>query len=291
MSRTLSLDEGLQVRDLWAAGRMDVSPANFNRIFPQLLNPSPPVIANVVFRRATLHAIDRQQIVDTLQHGMTPVSDSPLTPNQPKFQAAEVSVVRTEYDLRKAAQLLEQLGYARGADGSFRSANGEPLTVEIRVDAGQDILEKATFTVASHWQQAGIAAETHFIPPAKYLDREYRNARPGFLLSGGSSDVDAVLALHSANTPLPESNWVGNNGSRYMNPEYDALVDRFLTTIPMGERIQALGEVVRHITVELPILGLYYRVQPTMISHRLQNVTARQILSTEAWNAHEWTLR
>lgn len=103
--------------------------------------------------------------------------------------------------------------------------------------------------------------------------------------------MDAVLALHSATTPLAETNWVGNNGSRYRNPEYDALVDRFLTTIPMAERMQALGEVVRHITVELPILGLYYRVQPTMTSHRLQKVTARQILSTEAWNAHEWTLR
>ncbi len=291
MGRTLSLDEGLQVRDLWADGKMDLSPANFNRIFPQLLNPSPSVIGNVQFRRAVLHAIDRQQMVDTLQHGMTPVAHSPLLPDQPKYREVEAGIVRYEYDPRRAVQMIEELGYTRGPNGMFRDGDGQSLTVEILADGGQDIIEKATMTVADYWQRSGIAAQPSFIPQQRYLDREYRNARPGFLLSGGSNDLDALYALHSANTPVPESNFVGNNGSRYMNPEYDALVDRFLATIPMQPRMQALAQAVRHVAEEIPIFGLYYRVQPTMITNRVVGVTARQLMSSEAWNARDWDLR
>jgi ABC-type transport system substrate-binding protein len=40
-----------------------------------------------------------------------------------------------------------------------------------------------------------------------------------------------------------------------------------------------------------PILPLFWELEPTMVSNRLQNVGGRSIPFTQAWNAHEWELR
>lgn len=49
---------------------------------PQFVNPRPAIIAEVRFRRALLHAINRQDMADTLQAGVAPVAHSFLSPGQ-----------------------------------------------------------------------------------------------------------------------------------------------------------------------------------------------------------------
>jgi hypothetical protein len=68
----------------------------------------------------------------------------------------------------------------------------------------------------------------------------------------------------------------------------DALVDAYLTTIPLGPRFQALAGIVRHQTEHLTLLPLYYDVTTTMVSSRIQNVSTRGRGFTEAWNAEAW---
>ena len=70
-----------------------------------------------------------------------------------------------------------------------------------------------------------------------------------------------------------------------MNAEFDALLDRYLTTIPRAPRIDALRQVVHHMTDQLNIMTLYYRASPTMVSNRLRNVGP-----DPTWNAQDWTL-
>jgi ABC-type transport system substrate-binding protein len=104
--------------------------------------------------------------------------------------------------------------------------------------------------------------------------------------------VDGLPNIHPSQTPLAENNYrVRTNHSRYMNPEFGALLDRFATTIPRAERIEVLGQIIYHIADQLNIMGLYYGLEPTLISQRVENVTARHPQSTHAWNAHEWNVK
>ena len=74
-----------------------------------------------------------------------------------------------------------------------------------------------------------------------------------------------------------------------MNPELDALVDRYMTTIPLDERNAVLGDVIHHMTDQVVIIGLWYNTEPVLIGKRLKNVMVRDIGgTTEAWNAHMW---
>src|SRR5206468_1190126 len=80
----------------------------------------PAVVTDLRFRRALLHAIDRQEMADTLQGGLAPVANTFMAPNQPDYAGIEPRVMKYDYDPRKAAQMIEELGYRRGSDGMMR---------------------------------------------------------------------------------------------------------------------------------------------------------------------------
>ena len=50
-----------------------------------------------------------------------------LSPNAAEYKAVEPSLVKYEYDPQKATQMIEELGYTKGADGSLRDASGQRL--------------------------------------------------------------------------------------------------------------------------------------------------------------------
>jgi peptide/nickel transport system substrate-binding protein len=292
MGRGISLEQGIQIRDQWREGRMDATTGNAVALYPQLINPSPPVLVNVQLRRALLHAIDRQQIADTLMAGQVPVAHSIVDPGSPLARATEASVVRYDYDPRATAQLVEMLGHTRGADGIYRDAAGQRLSIEIQAVMTTDINEKAMLAVADDWQRAGIGATTVQIPIQRQGDREWRANRTGFDLAGGGSGTTALARFVSSEAPLPENNYVGSNKARYMNQEFDVLVDRYFTTIPWAERAQAAGQLVRHASEHLVVMGLVYDAEATMVANRLQKASG--MLPTDAlatWNAHEWDVR
>ena len=77
-----------------------------------------------------------------------------------------------------------------------------------------------------------------------------------------------------------------------MNPELDALIDRYLVTIPMGPRLESVGQIIHHQTDQLTTLGLFFDTTPSLVDKRLRGFgeltggdRARQ-----AWNAHQWDL-
>src|SRR5262249_26262319 len=152
----MALEQGIELRNQWHDGRMDTAPANWLVIHPQLLNPTPAVITNLQFRRALLYAIDRQQLVDTLQFGLTSVADTFLQTNEPQNREIEASVMRYEYDPRKAEQMLLDLGYVKGTDSYFRDAAGQRLAVELRTTSQIDIQTPAQLAVADSWQRLGV---------------------------------------------------------------------------------------------------------------------------------------
>jgi ABC-type transport system substrate-binding protein len=132
------------------------------------------------------------------------------------------------------------------------------------------------------------------VPIQRMQDREYRAQFPSFELVEipNSITVRDMLRFHSQQAPLPENRFTSTgNYARYQNPDLDALVDRYQTTIPTRERMETLGGIVRHLTENLPQMPIMYGLDATMVANRLVNVTARSNTFTQPWNAHEWDLR
>ncbi len=283
----LALEQAVEVRDQWADGKLLVAYENWIVIYPQFINPNPPIVANLQFRRALLHAIDRQAMADTIQAGLVPVAHSYASPGDPEYRETESMVVKYDYDVTRAARMLEDLGYVRGPDGGFRDAAGQRLTMEVRATASPAIHTKSLFPVADYWQRLGIAIDPVVIPVQRAADSEYRTQQPTFEVMRHPNGPDNAERLQSAEAPLPETRYAGRNRSRYMNPEFDALVDRYLATIPTAPRMQAFGAIVHHISDQLNAMGLFYDLRTTLVSNRLMNVPAQN----PTWNIHLWDVK
>jgi peptide/nickel transport system substrate-binding protein len=283
-----SLEWGLQVRDQWRDGKMEAPVAtSWVALFPQLLNPNPVVLLEPPFRRALLHAIDRQEMSDTIQAGLSPVAHSIIAPNHAEHRDVAPRIVQYNHDPRRAAQLIEELGYTKASDGVYRGASNVPLSLELRTRQGDDLQEKTLFGVAGYWQQLGVGVEPNVFPPQRAPDREFRSTRPAFEVVRQPSGVDALIRYHGSETPLPENGYRGINRARYRNPGFDALIDRYVATIPRRERTEAVADIVNHMTGQVIVLGIYWALDPVLIGNRLVNINGQN----PTWNAHEWDVR
>lgn len=288
LGRGISTEQAIQVREQWREGVIAMAPSSWLVIYPQFLNPSPPVVADLRFRRALMHGIDRQALVDSLQFGFSSVAHAFLNPNEPEYAEIEGQILRYEYAPGRAAQLIEGLGYAKGADGVYREGSGQKLAVELRTIT-TDINQKTLFAVTDYWQRLGVEADPVVVPTQRQPDLPYRSTFPAFDLLRQPNDLTSVNRLHSSEARLPENNFVGGNNARYMSLELDSLIERFFTTIPRGDRIRIGGEIIRHTTENLSLMGLLYDTEPALISKRLKNAGARKVRgSAQTWNAEQW---
>ncbi len=255
--------------------------------YPQFIDPNPPVLLEAPFRRALLHAVDRQALVDTVLDGLAPVMHSIIGENHAEYHDVQRSVVRYEYDPRRATQMIEGLGYSKGADGNYRDAAGRPLTLEVRTTANDDGQMKTMLTIAASWQQIGIPVEQVPVPPQRESDREYRATRPAFEVVRQPGGWKNLQRFYGPNTPLPQNDFTGLNRTRHRNPEFDLLIDRFFATVPRGERMEVLNQIVNYMTSQVVILGMFWDPGPTLVANRITNMKDPGAV----WDAYEWTVR
>jgi len=270
---------------------MEMRPNNTLVIFPQFLDPTPAILTNVDFRRAMLHAIDRKELTATMLAGLSQPAESFIPPDDPLYKDVESFNVRYEYSLTRSAQLIEGLGYTKDGDGLYRDSAGQLLSVGIQVAGGEEIPERSALAVADYWQRAGVTTVPFFIPAQQQRDLELRATFRSFKIQNNPNEAGRLARFQSFQTPLPENNFLGDNYPRYINPEFDRLIDRYFTTIPTRERNQALGGILRHMTDQVTMMGLFYNMEATMVSNRIENLHGTHQAATQAWNAHEWDLK
>jgi ABC-type transport system substrate-binding protein len=101
--------------------------------------------------------------------------------------------------------------------------------------------------------------------------------------------------FHSNSNPTAEKSWIGVNRGGYLNPEWDALGDRFLTTLEESGRLSVERELLGLFNADLPALPLSYSLQLTPVGGGLTGIqpitgVPHQGTVLYAWNVHEWDL-
>ncbi len=290
LAPSLSIDQALQVRDNWKDGSLHTVFDSSIRINPQLLDPMPSVVVDLRFRRALMMAIDRQALADTLYYGLSQVADSWISPSAPEYKVVEGSAVHYPHDPQQAAQLIQELGYQRGPDGFFRDAAGQTIRVEMRVTDVYDVGVKAETAVADYWQKLGVGVESVIIPPQQAGDPRYRATFPAFELQRYPLGVDNLKIFSGEEARLPEHGYIGSNYARYINPEWDAMLDRYYSTIPIPERNRAVADVVHFLGENLITMLLVYEGTSFLVTNRLEGFTATTS-TRPGWNVHAWDLK
>lgn len=285
----LSAEQGIQIRDLWQEGVMQAGPSGNISMNPQFLNPDPAILLNAQFRKALYMAIDRQQLVDELVYGLSKPLDAQIAPTEPEWPFVEPHIVKYQFDPRRSAEMIDALGYRKGADGMYVDSAGRPLSIQIMATQ-DDSNAKPQAAILDMWKRIGITPDLEAVTQQNQRDLAYRaNFRSFSLQSGVGFGPDGANALLSREARTAEKNYIGGNYIRWMNPETDALVEKYFTTIPFNERMQVLAQIHRFATDNLLWFPLYLRVLPTMNNKKFTGITPVG-QGNQWWNAHTWDI-
>ena len=130
---------------------------------------TPRTLLDVRIRRALAHATDRQSLADGLTEGLGSVADTLVLPQVEYFSDADRAVTKYAHDPRRAEQLLNEVGYARGGDGFFASASDGRFNPEIAVAQGGRNDGEVQIMVDG-LRRGGIDASVRIIPRARKTD-------------------------------------------------------------------------------------------------------------------------
>lgn len=290
IGRTLSLDHIITIRERMPEMLIETPLTSMLVINPQFLyDTNPPVIRELNFRKAMLHAIDRQAMVDGIGYGLIPIAHGVVYPTTVEGREAEAAATRYDYDPRKSAQLIEGMGMTKGPDGYYRDPQGQPMKIEVRA-TNSEINTKTMYTASDSLQRAGLAMDPVVIPVQLVNDQEYRAKFPGLIVNGGGGGPTELETFHSSKVRTAETGYSGANRAGYRSAELDAIIDRYTVTIDIRPRMELVRQITRHMTENLPQLPLFFDTWPGAASPRLLNARAASD-GAQTWNIHLWDVK
>jgi peptide/nickel transport system substrate-binding protein len=208
-------------------------------------NLTKPPFDDLRVRRAFMHAIDRQAIVDTLwPDGLGTVAYSPLPPGYFGHLGMEMPA----YNPELARQLLAEAGYPDG------------LTIEDYFITRSYGYPKIMTMVQEQLKHVGVDVRLQLVEHPTY-HRNIRNNLNPFVLYGGTrlTDGDVMLSLffHSSEAPDPATGNKGTNFAHYRG--IDDLLEAGRRTRDSEQRAALYHEAQRRImrdAVCLPIVDI-----------------------------------
>jgi peptide/nickel transport system substrate-binding protein len=252
---------------------------------PEMVNPAS--IRDVRVRRALAHLMDRQALLDGLLDGEGRVADT-LLPTELYTQEVDRAISKYPHDVNRAAQLLTEAGFSRGADGFYTSVEGR-FRPEVRTIAGGQIEREMTI-LADAYRRSGVDAQEFVVPAAQSSDGQVLASFPA-LFSGKSNtdDTDGGLdKLLSDKIPRADNRWSGSALGGYASTEFDRLYNVFSTALSRAAREQAIVDMSRMVSEELSAIPMYYNFVVQAHTANLQG--PREAVSTFGW-VHEWQWR
>jgi peptide/nickel transport system substrate-binding protein len=214
LGRGLSPEQAILVREEWREGRVDAGLQNTTVMFPQFIDANPSILTDLRMRRALLHAINRQELVEVFLSGLVPVADNIWSPEEPEARDLESALVRYPYDPRRSMEILEGMALPKNAEGRYLDPSGKPLAFELRSRA-HALREKIQPVVKEDWLRVGLDAEVVVVPEQRVRDRTYQATFPGFYFRFMSPDV---TIFKSSSVALPENNYAGRKSRALPKP-------------------------------------------------------------------------
>jgi peptide/nickel transport system substrate-binding protein len=297
--RTIRFEQAMVLQREWGqsgGGTVIATPNQPRFIFfqhrPEYMNPSS--LTDVRVRRAIAHAVDKDGLNEGLFDGQGIMSNTHVTPQAPIFPEVDRAINKYPYDPRRTEALLVEAGYSKGADGVFVSAGGERLTPGLVAETVGQFQREANILAAT-WRAAGIDVGITGLPSTQLRDGPARATFPAILSASASAALKGgTTNFGNFSTPAirSESNaWRGSNFGGYANPEFDRLWTAFNSTLDPAERDRQAIEMARMISVDLPLVDLYWNPNITAHVASLQGLDPQAIDHLVNWNVHEWTLR
>jgi peptide/nickel transport system substrate-binding protein len=246
-----------------------------------------PLLADRRARQAILMAVDRKAISDKLFEGKQPIADGPISPLDPMYSPG---VRRYAYDPAAARKLLDEAGFADVKNGVRHNAKGERFSIEITTTAGNRVRELVAQVIQSQLRQVGIEVRIKAEPPRIFSEALNRRQFTGLAMYAWVQQPEGVprTILHSEEIPSAQNGWSGQNYPGYRNPDMDKALDAAERELDAGKRRALFADIQRIHADDLPVLPLFFRVDPFVIPKPLKGVVPTGHLNSSTLWIEQW---
>ncbi len=215
---------------------------------------NPALLRDVRVRKALAHGIDINEGFEVITGGKGAFALAPMTLDDPFYPAVEKAVARYPYDPARARQLLEDVGLSRGSDGFYRTAAGDPLSIEYSFIL-QASNERETSIFVDSLRRVGIDASTRAFTAVQIRDAQLYTSFPGLNLTNAGN---AFWHYLRGEIPTAANRYSGKNYTGWENAEFERLYNSFSSTLEPSERERQAVALARIWSEELPTIPHYF---------------------------------
>lgn len=242
------------------------------------INATRPLMSDLKVRQAIAHAVNRQEIVDTVFTGG--LAQPVYTPLPPSIQGynKELESLVPKFDVDQAKTLLQQAGYQAGSGGIMQK-DGKPLKPVLYTTTSTTSGQVATL-IQGQLRKAGIDMQIKQFEQATLLDLTPKGEHDLLLLGYEWGEPDALYLFLSSDR-LKSSNRV-----HFQNPQFDQLLKQGQQTLDTKKRMQIYYDAQKIVIEQLPWVPLYMPLTKTAVAKRVQNVKVFPtggLLLNDAW--------
>lgn len=223
-----------------------------------------PVLADARLRQAIAQCIDRQALVDALYGGESTVMNSFIPPGHKVFAAPDAELSAYKFDVNAANKLLDEAGWARGADG-VRARNGVPARLSLRSTAGSILRERATQLIRTQLARCGVDVQVELTPTTVLFGADSGVAvgdyDMGLFAWVAQADPGAQNLYACNQIPTPDNRWTGQNYMGWCSDAANKAATDATTRLKLDERKAAYLALQKEFAREVVSLPLFQRLE------------------------------
>lgn len=245
-------------------------------------------------RQALSYGLNMDQVIQKVLFGQGTKMVAHTPPVSWAYDAAGLN--QYAYDPAKAQQLLEQDGWAKGADGVY-AKDGQPLAFDLWTNSGNNVRETLLQVAAEQYKQVGVNVTPRTESFEALVDRLNKSKDPTYGDQGGH-DFDAVILGWSLGTdPDPYSIWhssqigTGNNFISYKNPDADKAMVDGRTNCAQADRKTAYDTFNKIVNEDQPYNFGFAQNVLYFVNKKFQGVDPGPYSRRAFWNIEKWSIQ
>ena len=290
----LSFDQALALEELVRQKKLPYRVHFKESLFYEHIsfNLDNPYLKNKKVRQALIHAINREELSQSLFDGKQKVALHFIAPMDPWFTKNKKMIQLYPYNLSKAKSLLKEAGWKSGPNGYRYNSKGKKLRLTLLSTTGHKTRDLVGVYLKEQWKKAGVDLNLKSQPARVFVGETLRKRKFSSMAMYARISAPEQIPrsfLHSQSIPRPENNWSGGNSKGWNSPQTDLLIEKLETEWDSQKRKNLAGQILKIYTREIPAIPLYYRSE---VSVTPQNLTGYNLFShgfpptieVEFWN-------
>ena len=204
---------------------------------------------NKEFRQAVAHSVDKETIIDDIQHGSGYPQWSSISPAAGDFHNPNVR--RYEYDIDKANAILDGLGWVdTNGNGIREDAQGNEIEFSLVTNSGNSVRERVGDNISLGMEQIGLGVNYRKIDFGDIVSQltqtyDWEAILIGF--TGGSDPHSGITLWHSGenlhlwypNQPSPVTDWEAEIDELYVMAGRELDLDKRIDLYHRAQEIDA----------------------------------------------------